>query len=46
MICDMRDGGKLEPGESPHEGDAREIGEETGLGVETLELRVTDWVCY
>jgi 8-oxo-dGTP diphosphatase len=32
-------GGKLEPGESPHEGAAREILEETGLRIESPELR-------
>jgi ADP-ribose pyrophosphatase YjhB (NUDIX family) len=32
-------GGKLEPGESPHEGAVREILEETGLRIELPELR-------
>jgi ADP-ribose pyrophosphatase YjhB (NUDIX family) len=32
-------GGKLEPGESPHEGAAREIREETGLLIESPQLR-------
>ncbi len=32
-------GGKLEPGESPHEGAAREIYEETGLRIESPQLR-------
>jgi len=32
-------GGKLEPGESPHEGAVREIYEETGLRIELPQLR-------
>jgi len=32
-------GGKLEPGESPHEGAVREILEETGLRIQLPELR-------
>jgi len=32
-------GGKLEPGESPHEGAVREILEETGLRIELPQLR-------
>lgn len=32
-------GGKLEPGESPHEGAVREIREETGLEIELPRLR-------
>ena len=32
-------GGKLEPGESPHEGAVREIREETGLRIESPQLR-------
>jgi ADP-ribose pyrophosphatase YjhB (NUDIX family) len=32
-------GGKLEPGESPHEGAVREIREETGLQIESPQLR-------
>lgn len=33
-------GGKLEPGETPDEAISREIGEETGLDLERLELRL------
>jgi len=39
-------GGKLEPGESSHEGAERELLGETGPHVEALELRVTDCVRY
>ena len=32
-------GGKIEPGESPHEGAVRELQEETGLSTDSAELR-------